>query len=128
MQIEHEHDYDETFEDLKGNCVFINKVVQVVAGNDKDQMTDSKPDHDIAEVDDDKGIDDYLKNPQIDEDTKEEVRGYNGISVNKNDDDLNNEVNEHNNEAQNFEVDEENSMVDPENLEKVPELCSVPSK
>ena len=70
-------------------------------------MTDTKPDHDIVE---------------------EEVRGYNGISVNKNDDDLNNEVNEHNNEAQNFEVDEENSMVDPESLEKFPEPYSVPPK
>ena len=102
MQIE--HNSDETSGELKGNQVAINEVVKVVAGNDEERMTDSKPDYDITETDNDEDFDVRIENSKfsdeqaivkvIEEDTDEDVGGYNEISVNENEDQLNYEVDE----------------------------------
>ena len=102
MQIE--HDSDETSEELNGNQVDINEVVKVVTEKGEDQKPDSKSHHDIAKNDDDKVFDVKIENSKLsdeeaivkvnEEDTDEDVRGNDEISVSENDDQFNNEVNE----------------------------------
>ena len=99
-----ELDFDKTSEELNGNQVYINEVVEVVTEKGEDQKPASKSDQDVKEKDDVEVFD--VKNEKFnlsdeeaivkvnEDDTDEDVQGYDEISVSRKDDQCNNEVNE----------------------------------
>ena len=80
------------------SLIYINEVVEVIAGKGEGQESDSKPDRDIVEIDDDAVFDAKIENSELsDEETivevnegdiDEDVRSYDEILVNENDDQL----------------------------------------
>ena len=116
-----EHDPDDTSEDSKDECIDINEIVEVVAEKGEGQKPDSKSDHDIAVIDDDVVLDVKIETFKLsdkegivkvnEEDTDEDVRGYEVIAVEENDDQIT-EVNEDilDDETKNFAVDVEKNF------------------
>ena len=100
-----EHHPEETSEDIIGNHSTDIREVEVVGGNGEDEINGVKSNHDIAENDDDEGVGVNDENSDVSNEesiakfgekgnTDEDVQGYDEISVNENDDQLDYKVDE----------------------------------